>query len=123
MRLFRNIVLFLAILQLIFTAFTGVVGAFADGGDILSHLLLIVIHPVCAVGLLLLALRPCPSRMVTFNVLGLLVLNVGADLALSLAITQGWVKGDFWLPLVFAVIPATAATYALKLSVKGSQPG
>ena len=45
----------------------------------------------------------------------LVVVAVIADLTIALLIAGGTVKGDFWLPLVFAVIPAVAAVYVLTL--------
>ena len=58
--------------------------------------------------------RPCGNPTL-LAILGIIVLTVAADLTYSLLIAGGSVKGDFWLPLVFAVIPAIAAIYALTL--------
>ena len=115
MTAFRNTIRVLAIIQVVFAGFTALVGAFADGGDIWSRLLVSLIHPVCAIAILLLALRPRPANPTLLAILGIIVLTVAADLTYSLLIAGGAVKGDFWLPLVFAVIPAIAAIYALTL--------
>ena len=112
---FRNTLRVLAVIQVAFAGFTALVGAFADGGDIWSRLLVSLIHPVCAVAILLLALRPRPGNPTLLAILGIIVLTVAADLTYSLLIAGGSVKGDFWLPLVFAVIPTIAAIYTLTL--------
>ena len=122
MTAFKNTVRVLAIIQVVIAGFTALVGAFADGGDIWSRLLVSLVHPVCAVGILLLALRPRPANPTLLAVLGIIVLTIAADLTYSILIAGGSVKGDFWLPLVFAVIPTIAAIYALTLLVRPPSP-
>lgn len=127
MVVFRIITLVLAVLQVLFTAFTGMVGAFADGGSVWERLLLIAVHPLCAVSLLVLAVLPRPSSAVAYAVAALLVGNIFADLTFSQLIAAGTVKGDWWLPLIFSVIPAVGLAYALTLAKHRrnvpSQPG
>lgn len=115
MNVFRVVVLGLAIFQVVFTGFTAAVGAFADGGEVWQRLLLIALHPACAVALLLLALRRSPSKGMALVVGVLLVANVAADLAVWSAIERGVIKGDSWLALVFAGVPAVGILYALTL--------
>ena len=122
MTAFKNTVRVLAIIQVVFAGFTALVGAFADGGDIWSRLLVSLIHPVCAVAILLLALRPRPANPTLLAVLGIIVLTIAADLTYSILIAGGSVKGDFWLPLVFAVIPTIAVIYALTLLARPPSP-
>ena len=126
MTTFRVITLVLAVLQVLFTAFTGMVGAFADGGDVWSRLLLIVVHPLCAVALLVLAVLPRPPAAMAYTIAALLVGNIVADVTLAQLIAVGTVKGDWWLALTFSVIPAVGLAYALTLGIRGrnspSQP-
>ena len=126
MTVFRIITLVLAVLQVLFTAFTGMVGAFADGGGVWERLLLIVVHPLCAVALLVLTLLPRLSPAVAYVVAALLVANIVADVTLAQLIAAGAVKGDWGLPLTFSVIPAVGLAYALTLAKQGrnspSQP-
>ena len=126
MTTFRVITLVLAVLQVLFTAFTGMVGAFADGGDVWSRLLLIVVHPLCAVALLVLAVLPRPPAAMAYTIAALLVGNIVADVTLAQLIAVGTVKGDWWLPLLFSVIPAVGLAYVLTLGIHGrnspSQP-
>ena len=119
MTVFRTITLVLAVLQVLLTAFTGMVGAFVDGGDLWSRLLLIVVHPLCAVSLLVLAVLPRPSPALAYAVAALLVGNIFADLTLAQLIAVGTVKGDWWLPLTFSVIPAVGLAYALTIGRHG----
>ena len=113
MTVLRIAMLVLAIIHALFVAFTAAAGSFADGGDLWSRLLLIVVHPIGAVLLLLLALRPrLPTAALL--VIGLFLLfNIAADLYLARLIAQGQVKGDWQLPLVFAIVPAVGILYGL----------
>ena len=108
-------ILVLAIIQAIFAGFTALVGAFADGGDLWSRLLVVLIHPLCAAGMLLLVLLPRPATAVVIAIAGLLAVNIVADLTFAQLIAGGSVKGDWWLPLIFSVVPAIGIVYALTL--------
>ncbi len=119
MNVLRIVVLGLAIVQVVFTGFTAMAGAFADGGDVWQRLVLIVLHPVGAVALLLLALPHSPVKGIALVVGVLLLVNVAADIAIWSAIERGVIKGDSWLALVFAVVPAVGILYALTLLSRG----
>ena len=58
MTIFRTSVTVLAVIHAAFVGLTSLVGAFADGGDVWQRLLLILLHPLGAAGVLLLVLRP-----------------------------------------------------------------
>ena len=105
--------LVLAVIQAALAGFTALVGSFADGGDVWSRLLLILIHPLCAAGMLLLVLVPRLASPVVVAIAGLLAVNIAADLAFALLIAADTVKGDWWLPLIFSVVPAIGIIYAL----------
>ena len=107
--------LVLAIVQIVLAGFTVLVGSFADGGDVWSRLLIVLLHPLCAAGLLLLVLLPRPATVVVLAIAALLAVNVIADLSVALMIAGGAVKGDWPLPLIFSVIPAIGVVYALTL--------
>ena len=100
---------------------TAAVGSFADGGDIWSRLVLVLLHPLAAGALLLLVLRSTASRKLVLAIAALLLATVAADLALVLAIASGEMRGDWELPLIFAVVPTLGVLYALLLA-KGSAP-
>ena len=63
---FRIAVTVLAVLHAVFAGFTALVGAFANGGDVWQRLLVILLHPLGAAGVLLLVLRP---RLATTTIL------------------------------------------------------
>ena len=115
MRGFRIAFLVLVIVQVVITAFTAAVGSFADGGTIWERLTLVVVHPLCAVGMLVLAAPRRPASAVIYVVSTLMAVNVLSDLSLVSAIALGALKGDWWLPLIFSVIPAIGLVYTLTL--------
>ena len=103
----------LAVLYAVLAGFTAMVGSFADGGDIWSRLLLVLLHPLCAAGMLVLAFVRGLATAKLFGIAALLAGTVGADLVVAALIAGGSVKGDWWLMALFAVAPAAAVLYAL----------
>ena len=112
---FRISVTMLAVIHAAFAGFTALVGAFANGGDIWQRLLVVLLHPLGAVGVLLLVLRPRLSTTTILAVVVLLTANVIADLGLAQLIAGGSVRGDWWLALAFSVVPAIGIVYGLAL--------
>ncbi len=108
-------ILVLAVLQMVLAGFTALVGAFADGGDVVSRLLLVVVHPLAAVGMLLMLSLPRPATSLVIAAAALLTVKVVADLMVALMIAVGAVKGDWWLLPIFSAIPAVGLAYALNL--------
>ena len=89
----RMSVTVLAVMHALFAGFTALVGAFANGGDIWQRLLVVLLHPLGAAGVLVLVLRP---RLVTTTILALaalLTVNVVADLGLAQLMAAGRVRG------------------------------
>lgn len=115
MATFRRVVLVLAVAQTVIAVFLALVGSFADGGTIWERLLLVVLHPLAALSLLFLVSAPRVGAAVTATVALLLTSTVVADIALSLSIVQGTLKGDWELPLVLAVLPAIGLIYTATL--------
>ena len=68
---FRISVTVLAVIHAVFAGFTALVGAFANGGDVWQRLLVVLLHPLGAAGLLLLVLRP---RLATTKILAMMAL-------------------------------------------------
>ena len=66
---FRISVTILAVIHAVFAGFTALVGAFANGGDVWQRLLVVLLHPLGATGLLLLVLRP---RLATTKILAII---------------------------------------------------
>ena len=109
----RVVMLVLAIVHAVLVGFTSLVGAFADGADIWSRLVVVLLHPLGAAALLLLVLRPAASRKTVLAIAALLLATVAADLSLALAIASGAMKGDWELPLIFIAVPTLGILYAL----------
>ena len=112
---FRIAVLVLAVIHALFVGLTVLAGAFADGGDVWQRLLVVLLHPLGATGLLLLVFVRRLTRNATLAIAALLLANVIADLALAQRIAEGAVRGDWELALVFAVVPVIGIGYALIL--------
>ena len=77
---FRMSVTVLAVIHALFAGFTALVGAFANGGDIWQRLLVVVLHPLGAAGVLV---RPRLGTTTILALAALLTANVGADLGLG----------------------------------------
>ena len=114
--------LVLAVLQVAFTVFTALVGSFADAGSLGERAVLVLVHPLAAIGLLVLVTQPQLSIKGIRVVAALLAVNVAADVVLALLIAGGAVKGDWELPLVFAVIPVLGIVYAAKRMTSRPEP-
>ncbi len=113
MSIFRILLLILAVIHTLFAGFTALVGAFASGGGVWERLLVVLLHPLGAAGVLLLVLAPRLTRIATLAIAALLLVIVIADLALAQRIAAGAVKGDWELVLVFSVVPVISIAYAM----------
>ncbi len=117
----RIVMLVLAVLNAGLAALTAAVGSFADGGDIFSRLVLILLQPLAAVAVLLLVLRTTTSRRILLAIAVLLLATVAADGGLAFAIASGRMKGDWELPLIFAAVPTLGFLYALFLAFRSAR--
>ena len=77
---FRMSVTVLAVMHALFAGFTALVGAFANGWDIWQRLLVVLLHPLGAAGVLVLVLRPRLATTTILALAALLTVNVVADL-------------------------------------------
>lgn len=103
----------LAFVQVFLAAFAAMVGSFADGGQWWERLILVGLHPAAAVFLLILVMSRDSARVLVLVTAALLSLHVVADVGLAVAIGSGAIKGDWSLPLVFAVVPVIALPYCI----------
>ncbi len=104
----------LAVLNLLLAGFTALVGSFADGNDMAARLLLTVLHPVTALAILVLVFAPRLTKPFMVGIAAVIAFSVAADIYYAVMIALGNVKGDWPLPLVFAIIPTIALVYAIK---------
>ncbi len=105
----------MAVLQVIVAGFFALVGSFADGGTMWERLLLVVLQPLAALGLLFLVTVSRPAIPVILVAVALLAATVVADGALAWNIARGATKGDWELPVVWALIPAVGLVYTLAM--------
>ena len=115
----RVLIIFLAIVQFLFAGLTGTVGGFADGGEIWERVVLMGIHPLAAIGLLVMAFIPRIKPAGLQIIRALLAINIIADIILAALIYGGVTRGDWWLPLLFAVIPVIGLGYSFGRMVRG----
>ena len=115
MDVFRIAVLLLGVIHALFVGLTSLAGAFADGGDIWQRLVVALVHPLGAAGVLLLVFVRRLAGTTTLGIAAVLLANAVVDLALAQRIAAGAVKGDWELALVFAVVPVVGMAYALSL--------
>ena len=86
---FRMSVTVLAVMHALFAGFTALVGAFANGGDVWQRLLVVLLHPLGAAGVLVLVLRPRLATTTILALVALLTANVVADLGLARLMATG----------------------------------
>lgn len=113
MKAFRIVVFPLAILYALMAVLTALMGSFADGGAWWQYVTYIVVQPLAAAALIALAAAPpgdltaIGQRLIATALAVVVCLNgFGA-----IAIAQGIVRGDWWIPLAFALIPAIGLAY------------
>lgn len=121
MSVFRILLSVLAVIHALFAGFTALAGVFANGGGIWERLLLVLLHPLGATGVLVLVLVPHLPRIATLAVAAVLLVVVIADLVLAQRIAAGAVKGDWELAVIFSAVPVISIAYAvIRLRIAGT---
>ena len=105
----------LAVSQILIVAFVALVASFADGGQWWERLMLSVLQPVVAILILVLVMQRAPSMKLVKATTWVLLVQVGANVAIALSILAGSTKGDWFLPLIFAVVPLIILSYCYHL--------
>ena len=105
----------LAVLQIVITFFVALVAGFADGGQWWDRMVLSVLQPVSAVFILALVMQKAPSMKFVKATTVVLMIQVVASVAISATIITGITKGDWFLPLIFAVVPLIVLSYSYHL--------
>ena len=109
----RPAMIALAGFHLALTLIGALAANFADGGDALSRLLLTFAFPAAAIALVVFVAAPRPSRVFRVAIACVMAINLAIAAGIAIAIAAGGVPGQWWLPLIFAIIPAIAIPYAL----------
>ena len=115
MKFIRPLMTVLAVVHLVLAAVVALVGLFADGswGERIPT---VIVHPIAAVLLVVVVTRSgTVSKRLRDAALTMLAANVAVDILLAVLIADGTVRGDWYLPLLFAVVPAAGAAYVWKL--------
>ena len=110
----------LAALHLAFALLVAATASFANGGTIPERILLSLVHPIAAILLLVVVVssKPLTSRLKLKRItLTLLSVNIVGDIVIGGLIGQGVLKGDWFLPLVFAIVPLIGLAYLIKAPV------
>lgn len=110
MKLIRPLMTVLAVVHLLFAAVTALVGLFADGG-MWERIPTVIVHPIAAVVLLVAVTRPGVSKLLRYLALAMLAANVAIDIIWAVLIAAGAVRGDWYLPLLFSIVPAAGSAY------------
>ena len=111
MKLIRPLMTVLAVVHLLFAAVTALVGLFADGG-LWERIPIVIVHPAAAVLLLVAVTGSGPvSKRLKKLTMTLLLVNIAADITLAALIAAGAVPGDWYLPLLFSIVPAAGLAY------------
>ena len=117
MKAFRSGMFALAILYALMAAFGMAIGSFADGGAWWQYITMLVVQPLAAAALIALVAMP-PDTLTAMGqrlITTALALPVALNGFGAIAIAQGIVRGDWWIPLAFALIPAIGLAYMATL--------
>lgn len=111
MKLFRVVMSVLTAVHLLWAALAAVGGLFADGG-LWERIPVVLVNPAAAAVLAVLVFKegPVSKRLKTW-VMTLLLVNIAADASMAVLIGADVVRGDWYLPLTFSVVPAAALPY------------
>ena len=112
------LIILVVVIQLPLVAWGLGVSAFADGGYWWERIPLGLLHPLALIALLWLLLsglllRGRSTPRLDGAALTLLSLSILSSLVLSGAIAAGLTNGDWWLPLVWVVIPLLSLPYVI----------
>lgn len=102
----------LAVVYALLAALGLAISTFADGG-LWERLPIVLFHPLAAVALLWLLFTAQPTPKLAGIALVLLLLGIVGSLAVSGAVLGGLIKGDWWLPLVWAIVPLLSLPYVI----------
>lgn len=101
----------LAVVYALLALFGLAMSAFANGG--LWERIPLLLHPLAVVSLLWLLFTARPTPTQAGVTLALLLLGIIGSFASSGAILSGLTRGDWWLPLVWAVVPLLSLPYVI----------
>lgn len=101
----------LAVVYALLALFGLAMSAFANGG--LWERIPLLLHPLAVASLLWLLFTARPTPTLAGVTLTLLLLGIIGSFASSGAILSGLTRGDWWLPLVWAIVPLLSLPYVI----------
>jgi len=108
----RTMMTILAVVHLLFTGLTALVGSFADGATIPERVLVSLVHPAAAILLLVAVIGGGrASRGLRSFTLALLLIGIAGDIVVAALIGLDVLKGQWLLALLFALVPAVGVVY------------
>ena len=114
MKALRVVMIVLASAHLGWSTLTALVAGFADGGSIPERLLAGVVHPVAALLLVYAVVSSEEPGLWPWRItMTMLPVSIGGDIVIAVLIGQGVLRGDWSLPLTFAVVPAIGFVYLI----------
>ena len=115
MRGTKVVMVILASLHLGWSALIAMVASFADGGSAPERLLLSAVHPLAALLLLYYVVSSARSSLLIRRLTwAMLSVSIGGDILMAILIGQGTIRGDWLLPLTFAVVPVVGLAYIIR---------
>lgn len=106
------VMIVLASVHLGWSTLTALVAGFADGGSVPERLLAGVVHPVAALLLIYVVVSSEEPGLWPWRItMTMLPVSIGGDIAVAVLIAQGVIRGDWSLPLTFAVVPTIGLAY------------
>lgn len=105
----------LASLHLGWSVLIALVASFADGGSAPERFLLSAVHPLAALLLLYYLVSSARSSLLMRRLTwAMLSVSIGGDILMAVLIGQGTIRGDWPLPLTFAVVPLIGLVYIIR---------
>ncbi len=120
----KVVMVVLASLHLGWSALIALVANFADGGSAPERLLLGAVHPLAALLLLYAVVSSARSSLLIRRITwAMLSVSIGGDILMAVLIGQGTIRGDWPLPLTFAVVPVIGLVYMIRRDDAGQPAG
>ena len=104
-----------AVIYGLLAALLALTGSFADGDDVWARVLVTLVHPLSAVGLLAVAFVRTLGKPVVAAIAVVLFATALADIYFAVSIANGSMKGDWELAAVLAVVPVLGFLYTVGL--------
>ena len=103
----------LAAVYALLSAFGLAISTFADGGFWWERIPMVLLHPLAVIALFWMLFTARPTPTLAGVTLALLLLSILGDAILGVTYGMGVLRGDWWLPLVWAIVPLLSLPYVI----------